>query len=459
MASRMQAEQFTGEVKTILDDLTSHFAGSRPEVSDLLDDAGNQYVDIVMEGGGVLGIALVGYLYVMEEMGIRFLRIGGTSAGSINAMLLASVGEAKEQKAEAIINHLGNLDLYSFVDGDEGARSFIRHLLEEDDDEEEKPGFFSRLKGIGGTLLESTGIWDELFSGKLGLNPGEKFHEWTRGVLEQSRIRTTRDLYAHLGKVPALHHRHGNPLTPEQQKARLVVVTADISTETKVEFPKMAPLYWLNPNDVHPADYVRASMSIPFFFEPMQMDCIEKQLDEARRAEYIKNWDDWAGYKLKEGQDSAFPRKHVFVDGGVMSNFPMDLFHNSKADPCAPTFGVKLGEEDRRAEVKKLLSLTGAVFNSARHCLDYDFITRNPDYRHLITNVDTGSHNWLNFELTGEEKIDLFRRGARAAATFLKTFNWVKYKEIRAGLKHAYRASEALKEETRKMKQELQQPQ
>lgn len=29
--------------------------------SDIIDDEGNQYVDLVMEGGGMLGIALVGY--------------------------------------------------------------------------------------------------------------------------------------------------------------------------------------------------------------------------------------------------------------------------------------------------------------------------------------------------------------------------------------------------------------
>ena len=37
-----------------------------------------------MEGGGVLGIALTGYTYILEQAGIRFLGVGGTSAGSIN---------------------------------------------------------------------------------------------------------------------------------------------------------------------------------------------------------------------------------------------------------------------------------------------------------------------------------------------------------------------------------------
>ena len=35
--------------------------------SDIIDDQGNQYVDLVQEGGGVLGIALVGYTYILES--------------------------------------------------------------------------------------------------------------------------------------------------------------------------------------------------------------------------------------------------------------------------------------------------------------------------------------------------------------------------------------------------------
>lgn len=46
-------------------------------ISDLVDDNNLQYVDLVMEGGGVLGIALTGYTYALEQAGIRFLGIGG----------------------------------------------------------------------------------------------------------------------------------------------------------------------------------------------------------------------------------------------------------------------------------------------------------------------------------------------------------------------------------------------
>lgn len=54
-------------------------------VSDIVsaDDEPIQYVDLVQKGGGVLGVALVGYVYVLEQAGIRFLKLAGTSAGAI----------------------------------------------------------------------------------------------------------------------------------------------------------------------------------------------------------------------------------------------------------------------------------------------------------------------------------------------------------------------------------------
>jgi NTE family protein len=67
--------------------------------SDIVDARGMQYVDLVMEGGGMLGIALVGYTWALEQAGIRFLGIGGTSAGSINALLLAALGTPADAKA------------------------------------------------------------------------------------------------------------------------------------------------------------------------------------------------------------------------------------------------------------------------------------------------------------------------------------------------------------------------
>ncbi len=68
---------------------------------------------------------------------------------------------------------------------------------------------------------------------------------------------------------------------PERANPHLALVTADLSTQTKVEFPDMAPLYWGDSDSVNPAMYVRASMSIPGFFYPLRITGVP-QGDEAR---------------------------------------------------------------------------------------------------------------------------------------------------------------------------------
>ena len=88
------------EIKELLKNLNDNFRGNgnNLKVSDLEDDEGHQYVNLVQEGGGMLGIALVGYTYILEIMGIRFWRLAGTSAGAINSVMLASIGEKTKPK-------------------------------------------------------------------------------------------------------------------------------------------------------------------------------------------------------------------------------------------------------------------------------------------------------------------------------------------------------------------------
>src|SRR5438270_13405324 len=53
-------------------------------------------VDLVFEGGGVKGIALVGALSVLEEQGFQFQNLAGTSAGAVVATLVAAGYKATE---------------------------------------------------------------------------------------------------------------------------------------------------------------------------------------------------------------------------------------------------------------------------------------------------------------------------------------------------------------------------
>ena len=115
-----------------------------------------------------------------------------------------------------------------------------------------------------------------------------------------------------------------------------------------------------------------------------------------------------------------------------MSNFPIDVFHNIKKVPDAPTFGVKLELDKRLATIDGPLKLLGTMFNAARHTLDYDFIHRNPDYSKLVTWIPAKGFNWLDFNMSDDKKLKLFLEGAHCAAKFLSTFNWGEYKILRA---------------------------
>lgn len=71
------------------------------------------FSNLVFEGGGVKGIAYVGALQVLQEKNIldRITRVGGTSAGAINATLLA-LG----YRLDDVKKILSGLDFKSFLD-------------------------------------------------------------------------------------------------------------------------------------------------------------------------------------------------------------------------------------------------------------------------------------------------------------------------------------------------------
>jgi NTE family protein len=58
-----------------------------------------QFRNLVFEGGGVKGIAYVGAMQILEQRGILkdVVRVGGASAGTINALIFALGFDVREQ--------------------------------------------------------------------------------------------------------------------------------------------------------------------------------------------------------------------------------------------------------------------------------------------------------------------------------------------------------------------------
>jgi NTE family protein len=182
----------------------------------------------------------------------------------------------------------------------------------------------------------------------------------------------------------------------------------------------MANLFYEDPDAQNPADFVRASMSIPMFYTPFKISNIPNT---------VENWHRW---HKETGLQTSVPSEVLLMDGGIISNFPIDIFHNNFVVPASPTFGIKLGFD--KNEINKnnsVFGVIGSMFDTARYAYDFEFMKNNQDFKHLIGYVDIDSHNWLDFGLSDEAKIDLFVRGAKTAAQFLKTFDWQKYKDVR----------------------------
>lgn len=384
--------------------------------SDILDGEGNQYVDLVQEGGGVLGIALVGYTYVLEEAGIRFSHLAGTSAGAINTLVMAGIGTIEKRKSEEILQALAAQNLFDFVDGDPVLKKLLQRVIDGTPLKKIKWSLLWNLRKIKSAILDH-----------LGLNPGNQFETWLKTLLENSAsgIKTIGELLELRQKdhFPAsLHHRHGIALN--YTEANMHIITADITTQTKVQFPKFAPLYWgENFREISPARMVRASMSVPFFFIPFEITGIPGAGGPATPL-----WHQLAGYK------GTIPPAVKFVDGGMISNFPINVFHNQPGVlPNKPTFGVKLSVyREQFTNVDDIGSFIGSMVSTMRHDGDIEFLINNPDFNQLICYIDADKDfNWLNFNMPEEKKQKLFLLGAQKALDFLETFDWEAYKKIR----------------------------
>lgn len=383
--------------------------------SDITDSDGNQYVDLVQEGGGVLGIALTGYTWILEKCGIRFFSLAGTSAGAINTMLIAGIAGIGEPVSEKIIDILSEKNLSEFIDGDSRIKGLINRYIKN------RP-FFKLF-----VFLNAFRIWSVLKKHR-GINPGTEFERWLTLCLKNVGIQTLADLMQLREKLPVLYDSSNNNAeilrVPDLQ-----IITSEITTKSKIIFPEMAELYWNEPERINPARFVRASMSIPYFFYPFSVDNIpnagEKEDQKLPKSE--TKWRKHAGYYGK------IPSTACFVDGGLLSNFPINAFHLKSGVPKKPTFGVKLSAWRKNySSTDTVGNMTAAMISTMRQLHDYDFLVKNPDYNSLICHIDADAEfNWLNFDMKPDQQVALFQLGAEKAISFLEKFNWEAYKQIR----------------------------
>ncbi|OBK38202.1 phospholipase [Mycobacterium sp. 1245111.1] len=231
-----------------------------------------------------------------------------------------------------------------------------------------------------------------------GIYKGDFAHDWIRAQLRDLGVRTFGDLAV-----------DDNQLLPER-RYKLVVTVADVTTGQMVRLPwDYRRLYGLDPDEQSVADAVRASMSIPFFFRPVTL-------------------------KSASGVTSTL------VDGGLLSNFPIDSFARvDNKPPRWPTFGVTVLPNLPQGNDKIIPALTPLRWFGGPTLLE-DLVTtmivghdqaylNQPWVSARAIRVDSTEVGFLDFKISQPQMDALYGRGHEAAETFLSNWNWDDYFE------------------------------
>jgi NTE family protein len=212
--------------------------------------------------------------------------------------------------------------------------------------------------------------------------------------LAECGVRTFKDLEISEEQDP------GSALPPEK-RYRLAVIVSDVTCGLMRTFPADYERYGLAADDLPVADAARASASIPFFFEPVTL------------------------------QDVQAKRKVVLVDGGMLSNFPVDLFDRRDGRlPRWPTFGIKLSAKGPATppgfQVHGPASLAVGLLKTLightdrAHLNDEDVVERT-------IFVDTDGVQATDFDLDRDTTDRLYQNGRTAAREFLDAWDWDAY--------------------------------
>lgn len=286
----------------------------------------SQYKDLIFQGGGVKGIAYVGALEELDNMGLLegVERVAGTSAGAITACLLALGYTSGE-----IYDIVFKLNFSSFED----RKSYFR-----------------------------------IFT-KYGLYAGDAFLKFISQKIEGKGLSakaTFADLKARNGA------------------RELKVFSTDLYTQNIQEFS-----FDSTPNAIV-AEAVRASMSIPLFFK---------------------------GWKFS----NKIPNDHIYVDGGVLLNFPINAFAGEDGF-SKQTLGLHLDNLGGKPTIDAFnychpVKYVRSLFDTLLTAQVVDF-ENNPDEKRETICINDLGISATDFNITTAQKKALIQQGKDAVIAY-----------------------------------------
>lgn len=386
------------------------------------DPAQRILANLVLQGGGSLGIAHLGAIAALEDKGYRFVGLAGASAGAIAVTLMAACREQVEDRcAERLRRILLELPASDFVDGPASVRKVIKRLIPP------RPPKLDDLRLIPACVQAVRTL-----SKRMGLNSGNAFARWLDETLrEQFGVTSMGDLEAKvtgLAKTALPRIGDGTYNGPLEWGHFLALTTTALPTGLRITLPRHLRFFDPGLQQSSPADMVRASMSVPGFFEPVGWKLSNGALALWEHEDFARLLDPGESETLRNLD------RLTLVDGGLLSNFPVDAFSEDfigiPGHPCSqlPTIGILLTRQPRPSRrsngLRALIRGAAQMLNAARAARDREarvrlFRRRNwepgaHDLDHRLIHVDTGDHNWLDFSLATEALDDLYARGREA---------------------------------------------
>ncbi|MGE0821314.1 MAG: patatin-like phospholipase family protein [Candidatus Binatia bacterium] len=378
--------------------------------------------DMVFEGGGAKGMVFVGALKALEAHGHTSGRLIGTSAGAITATLLAVGYDAakmerelgkKDNKGRPVFAQF--MDEPEFADVQAEIDTSVTMKLLKDINVPVIPDFVEGKadRQILERLLKLP-AYRTLFSfvERGGLYVGNTFLQWFRARLNDQQAGLA-DMT--LGQLHAVTQRDLSLVATDTSRHEMLVLNHRTAPN--------CPVAWA----------VRMSMSIPFAWHEVRWQPA------------------WNPYRLFNATGTAVAKAidltgDAIVDGGVLSNFPINLLasnepstravmgdtiaqrqnvlgllidetHEVKNAPPPP----KIEEDDERGikgDIKKLRTVKRVrqLLDTMMDAHDKQQIATNED---LICHLPAKTYGTMEFDMSDERKVALVKAGEEAMLTHL----------------------------------------
>lgn len=428
---------------TSLHDKAKQYTFDEPNVEESV------YRNLIFKGGAVKGIAYAGALMEIEAMyknkGKDFFksvhRVAGTSAGAITALLIALKYSpqdiADELKKVKNFSQLLEVDIKVLKEAVKTMVEMGEKVVIQVQNFQEESRFWKTvdaakllLKG-GKTVYQNRSSMGEFFSlsaqfskiqkflmDKLnfkGFCEGEKIKEWIKKLVENKTKK--------------------KDITFKELKDMgfkdLYIVTTSLSPEQEIVVFNSEEKKW---EDVSVVDAVRASMSIPFLFQP---------------------------YEIEIKDEKGEKKKHKYIDGGLLKNYHLRLFDKLKyvntyiqGDEDFPRFNretlgfslydppflmkndgiekkideVKQSQEEQKKQLYELIKEMFSVYLNAEDLLSK--LEGEGSEQSRTISISNHGISTIDFNLTEPQQQELMKEGEIGVKKFFKEEKEMKKYEV-----------------------------